>query len=72
MFTRNENGRLSFQWLPFEVMIDDIFEAAAPADIEELEWMVKKMVDSIQKCASEHVEVSEMIEDEWEDVFFEV
>lgn len=72
MFTRNENGRLIFNWLNFEIMIDDVFEAVAPADIEELEWMVKNMVNSIQKCASEHVEESEMIEDEWEDVFYEV
>jgi hypothetical protein len=71
MFTRNENGRLIFNWLNFEIMIDDVFEAAAPPDIEELEWMVKNMVNSIQKCASEYVEESEMIEDEWEDVFYE-
>ena len=70
MFTRNESGRLSFNWLPFEIMIDDIIADAAPADIEDLEWMVKKMVDSIQKCASEYVYESEMIEDEWEDVFY--
>jgi len=71
MFTRNENGRLIFNWLNFEIMIDDVFEAVAPADIQELEWMVKNMVNSIQKCASEYVEESEMIEDEWEDVFYE-
>ena len=71
MFTRNENGRLIFNWLNFEIMIDDVFEAVAPADIQELEWMVKNMVNSIQKCSSEYVEESEMIEDEWYDVFFE-
>ena len=71
MFTRNENGRLIFNWLNFEIMIDDVFEAAAPPDIEELKWMVKNMVNSIQKCASEYVEESEMIEDEWEDIFYE-
>ena len=70
MFTRSENGRLTFEKLNFEIMIGDIIEDISPDNIEDLEWMVTKMVDAIQLCAWEYVNESDDIEDEWEDVFY--
>ncbi len=70
MFTRSENGRLTFEKLNFEIMIGDIIEDISPDSIEDLEWMVTKMVDVIQLCAWEYVNESDDIEDEWEDVFY--
>lgn len=70
MFTRSENGRLTFEKLNFEIMIGDIIEDISPDSIEDLEWMVTKMVDAIQLCAWEYVNESDDIEDEWEDVFY--
>lgn len=70
MFTRSENGRLTFEKLNFEIMIGDIIEDISPDSIEDLEWMVTKMVDAIQLCAWEYVNDSDDIEDEWEDVFY--
>lgn len=70
MFTRSENGRLTFEKLNFEIMIGDIIEDISPDSIEDLEWMVTKMVDAIQLCAWEYVDESDDIEDEWEDVFY--
>lgn len=70
MFTRSEDGRLTFEKLNFEIMIGDIIEDISPDSIEDLEWMVTKMVDAIQLCAWEYVNESDNIEDEWEDVFY--
>ena len=70
MFTRSKNGRLTFEKLNFEIMIGDIIEDISPDSIEDLEWMVTKMVDAIQLCAWEYVNDSDDIEDEWEDVFY--
>lgn len=70
MFTRSENGRLTFEKLNFEIMIGDIIEDVSPDSVEDLEWMVTKMVDAIQLCAWEYVNESDDIEDEWEDVFY--
>lgn len=70
MFTRSENGRLTFEKLNFEIMIGDIIEDVSPDSIEDLEWMVTKMVNAIQLCAWEYVNDSDDIEDEWEDVFY--
>lgn len=71
MFYRDENGRLTFKKLDFEIMIADIIDAIEPKNVRDLEWMVKKMVDSIQLCAWEYTNDSEDIEDEWEDVYYE-
>lgn len=70
MFHRNENGNLGFKKLDFEIMIGDIIENISPNNIEDLNWMVLKMVDAIQLCAWEYVNESDDIEDEWEDVFY--
>ena len=70
MFYRNEDGKIFFKKLDFEIMIDDIIGAVEPKNIEDLEWMVKKMVDAIQLCAWEYVDDADDIEDEWEDIFY--
>jgi len=70
MFERNEKGRLTFNRLDFEIMIGDIFENTPPKDIDDLKWMVEKMIDSIQLCAWEYANENETIEEEWEDVFY--
>ena len=70
MFYRNEDGKILFKKLDFEIMIDDIIGAVEPENIEDLEWMVKKMVDAIQLCAWEYVDDADDIEDEWEDIFY--
>lgn len=72
MFHRNENGNLVFDRLDFEIMIGDIIDDISPKNVKDLEWMVKKMVDAVQLCAWEYVNDSDDIEDEWEDVFYEV
>ena len=70
MFYRNEDGKILFKKLDFEIMIDDIIGAVEPENIEDLEWMVKKMVDAIQLCVWEYVDDADDIEDEWEDIFY--
>ena len=70
MFYRNEDDKILFKKLDFEIMIDDIIGAVEPENIEDLEWMVKKMVDAIQLCAWEYVDDADDIEDEWEDIFY--
>ena len=70
MFERNEKGKLVFKRLDFEIMIGDIFEDISPDNIDDLNWMVEKMIDSIQLCAHEYVQDSESIEEYWEDVFY--
>ncbi len=71
MFYRNEDGRLTFQRLDFEIMIADIIDAVEPKNIKELEWMIKEMIGSTQLCAWEYVNECDDIEEEWEDVFYE-
>ena len=70
MFERNEKGKLVFKRLDFEIAIGDIFEKISPDNIDDLNWMVEKMIESIQLCAHEYVQDSEYIEEEWEDVFY--
>lgn len=70
MFKRNEKNRLVFNKLNFETLIGDIFDNTQPKNMSDLQWMVQKMVDSIQLCAWEYVQDSEDIEEEWEDVFY--
>ena len=71
MFYRNEKGRLTFRNLDFEIMIGDIIDNISPKNMEDLEWMVKKMMGAIQLCAWEYVNECDDIEDEWEDIFYE-
>lgn len=71
MFYRNENGNLCFKKLNFEIMIGDIIYDIEPKNMKDLEWMVKKMVESIQLCAWEYVNDSDDIGEEWEDIFYE-
>ena len=71
IFYRNEKGNLGFNKLEFEIMIADIIDEIEPKDMEDLEWMVKMMVDRIQLCAWEYVNDSDDIEDEWDDIYFE-
>lgn len=71
MFYRNENGVLGFKKLDFEIMIGDIIDAIEPKNMDDLYWMVEKMVNAIQLCALEYVNDSDDIEDEWEDIFYE-
>lgn len=72
MFYRNENGNLGFNKLDFKIMIADIIDSIEPKNMDDLEWMVRKMVDSVQLCAWEYVNYGEEIEDEWEDVYYSV
>lgn len=71
MFTKNENDKLRFNRLDFEIMISDIIDDIEPKNIDDLNWMVRCMIESIQLCAWEYVEESNDIEDEWEDIFYE-
>jgi hypothetical protein len=71
MFYRDEKGNLVFKRLDFEIMIADIIDEVEPKNMKDLEWMIKKMIDSVQLCAWEYVQDSADIEDEWEDVFYE-
>lgn len=71
MFYTNENGVLGFKKLDFEIMIGDIIDAIEPKNMDDLNWMVEKMVNAVQLCAWEYVNDSDDIEDEWEDIFYE-
>jgi hypothetical protein len=70
MFNRNEEGRLVFQVLDFELMIADILENTPPKNRKDLDWMVKQMIDSIQLTAGEYWEDEFPDEEEWEDVYY--
>lgn len=70
MFYRNENGNLTFKNLDFRIMIDDIIYDVEPKNMKDLEWMVKRMVDTIQLSAWEYVYECDEIEDEWEDIYY--
>ena len=70
MFNRNEKEQLVFQTLDFEIMIADILENTPPKNRKDLDWMVKKMVDSIQLVAWEYWKDEFPEEDEWEDVYY--
>ena len=71
MFYRNEKGNLGFNRLDFEIMIEDIINEVEPKNINDLIWMVQKMVEAVQLCAWEYVNDSDDIEEEWEDIFYE-
>lgn len=70
IFRRNEKGSLTFERLEFEIMIADIIDAVEPKNIKDLEWMIGKMIGSVQLCAWEYVNECEEIEEEWEDVYY--
>ena len=70
MFNRNEKGHLVFQTLDFELMIADILENTPPKNRNDLDWMVKRMVDSVQLVAWEYWKDEFPEEDEWEDVYY--
>lgn len=70
MFKRNEKGNLVFDKLYFEIFIGDILEDTNPKNMDDLKWMVAKMIDAVQLCAWEYVQDSEDIEDEWEDIYY--
>lgn len=70
MFYRNEKGNLGFNRLDFEIFIADVIESIEPNSMKDLEWMVKKMIESTQLVAWEYVNDSDDIEEEWEDVYY--
>jgi hypothetical protein len=70
IFYINENGRLTFDRLDFEMFVADVIEHVEPKNIKDLKWMAKMMIESIQLCASDYVYDSDDIEDEWEDVYY--
>ncbi len=70
MFKRNEKGSLVFNRLDFEILIADIIEDVEPKNMDDLKWMVSKMIDATQLVAWEYVQGSEDIEDEWENIYY--
>lgn len=72
MFYRNERNALTFDRLEFEILIADIIDNISPKNIKDLNWMVKKMVDSIQLCAYEYDQNNDHFVDEWEDIYLEM
>ena len=70
MFKRNEKGNLVFNRLDFEILIADIIEDVEPKNMDDLKWMVSKMIDATQLVAWEYVQDSEDIEDEWENIYY--
>lgn len=72
MFKRNEDGNLVFESLDFEIMVSEILENTPPSNRKDLEWMVKKMVDSVQLVAWEYWNDEFPDEDEWEDLYYEL
>lgn len=69
MFTRNENGKLRFERLDFEIMVADMLEQTPPKDMRDLRWMVKVLVESTQLVAWEYAN-DNLDDEEWEDVFY--
>lgn len=70
MFERNEKGNLVFNKLDFEILIADIIEDTEPKNMDDLKWMVSKMIDAVQQIAWEYTQDSEDIEEEWEDIYY--
>ena len=67
MLERNDNGRLVFKRLDFEIMIADMLEAAKINNMDDLRWAVEQMHGCIEIVAQEHCEGEEL--GDWEDVF---
>ena len=72
MFERSKNGKLVYHTLDFEIMIANIIESIEPKNMEDLQWMVSRMIDSVQTCAWEYTNDNDDIEEEWEDVYYPV
>lgn len=66
MFKCNERGKLQFERLEFECFIAELLEPAKTK--EELEWMTKCLVDSVQLVAWETA-TSDMELEEWDDLY---
>ena len=66
MFKINENGRLQFERLDFESYIAELLETAKNKD--DLEWMTKCLVDSVQLVAWE-IANHDMELEEWDDLY---
>lgn len=69
MFERKENGHLYFNRLEFEVMIQDCLETTPPKNKNDLEWMTRQMLDSLQLAVWEYANENLNLEDEWEDLY---
>lgn len=46
MLKRDENGKLGFDSLGFELFIDDLFDKCK--NVQELEWLEERMVEIIE------------------------
>lgn len=66
MFKRTENGRLQFERFDFEAYIAELLEAAKNKD--DLEWMTRCLVDSVQLVAWETA-TNDMELEEWDDLY---
>lgn len=69
MFKRNENGKLQFERLDFEILIRDMLEQTPPKDTKDLKWMIKCMISSVQLVAWEYAN-EEFEDEEWEDIAY--
>ena len=70
MFIRNENGKLRFSKLEFELMIADLIESVPPKDKKDLEWMTKCLVESVMMVAWDYANDNDI--ENWEDPFLQV
>ena len=67
MFSRSEKEKLVFNRLNFAFMIYEFIEEAKPKNMHELQWIIGKMIDEMQLCASDYWEGTDSAE-AWEDV----
>lgn len=71
MFTRNEKGNLRFEELDFEILISGFIEEGNPKDMDDLKWMISRMVGTVLLMGWEHCQTHEEF-GEWEDTHYPV
>lgn len=54
MLTRNENGKLSFNTLDFECLIDDLFDLCKTE--HEVNWVVESLSGIIENESDRYIE----------------
>ena len=67
MIRRNERGRLVFESLDFECMIDDMLSAAGIDNMSDLKWVIERMHGCLETTAYDYCESAEL--GEWEDAY---
>lgn len=69
MFIRSANGNLRLDHLKFSILIDDLLQEAKPKNLDELQWIVEEMVETLQQSAQDYCDEDDTITEEWEPIY---